>query len=143
MALVLDDITPYFQERLKALAVFKYVAKPFDQSIPSSIIDRSYTIIFERISGVSRNMVDFHMIASIHILLYRKGYQYEDKAREDAAKDSESIIKECMKVVNANTKPGIKNVTMRNIDIEAIPGNDNIVMSRINFDVALRMNPNA
>lgn len=140
--MVLDDIVPYLNDCIKPLLVFKYINKPFDQSIPSTIIDRSYTIVFDRISGVDRNMIDFKMIASVYILLYRKGYQYEDKARVEAVNDSESIMKACMKVVNANTQPAIKNVSMRSIDIETIPGNDNTVVSRINLDVFIRMNPN-
>jgi hypothetical protein len=144
MSLVLDDITPYFTSKIGSITgkKFTYLNKPFDQSIPSTVIDRGYSIIFERVSGVSRNMIDFHMVASIYVLLYIKGYQYEDKAREDAAKDSELIIKACMKVLNANTQPAIKNVSMRTIDIEPLPGNDNTIVSRINFDVSLRMNPN-
>jgi hypothetical protein len=142
MSLVLDDITPYFKKCIGDTGFFKYMDKPFDQSIPSTVLDRSYTIVFERISGVSRNAIDFEMMASIYVYLYRKGYQYESKAREEAAKDSEIIIKACMKVLNANTQPAIKNVSMRTIDIEAFPSNDNTVLSRINFDVKLRMNPN-
>jgi hypothetical protein len=142
MALVLDDISPYFEKCIKEIGLFKLVEKPFDQSIPSTILDRSYSIVFERISGVNRNMIDFTMSASIFILLYRKGYTSESKAREEAAKDSERIVKACMKVSNANTQPAIKNVSLRTIDIEAFPNNDNIVTSRINFDVLIKMDPN-
>jgi hypothetical protein len=142
MSLVTDDITPYFIKCIKDIGLFKYVNKPFDQSIPSTIIDRSYTIVFDRISGDRRNMIDVSMIANIYILLYRKGYQHEDVAREEAAKDSERIIKSCIKVANANNQIAIKNVSFRSVDIESLPSNDNIVVSKISFDVLLKMDPN-
>ena len=138
-----SDIFDYFREKIPQAGPFKETSKPFDQSIPSSIIDRSFSIVLDRISGVNRNEIDFLSIASVYINLYRKGFISESKAREYAIIDSEAIIKECMKVVNANTQPAIKNVKMRSIDIIGLESNDNTVLCRINFDVNIRMNPNS
>jgi hypothetical protein len=137
-----EDIGPYFRARIKEAGSFKEIDKPFDQSIPSTILDKSWTLVFDRITGNNRNMIDFHMVASIYINLYRKGYALESRAREEAAKDAEIIMKKCMAVSQANTQEAIKNVTMRSIALEPIPSNDNTVVARINFDVSIRINPN-
>jgi hypothetical protein len=137
-----SHITPYFKNAIGSLNKFKYVSKPFDQSIPSTILDRSYTIVFDRFSGVGRNMIDFQVVATVYVYLYRKGYQYEEQAREAAAIDSEAIVKASMNYMRAYGQPIIKNVLMKSIDIEAFPSNDNTVASRLTFDVTLRIDPN-
>lgn len=136
------DLFPYFRARLAEAGQFVEADKPFDQSIASSVIDKSYSIILERVSGINRNMIDFASVASVYINLYRKGYISESKARELAIIDSEAIIKSCMKISNANTQPSIKNVKMRTIDIVPVPNNDNTVVARINFDVKIIIDPN-
>jgi hypothetical protein len=137
-----SDVYIYFRDKVNTAGPFKEIEKPFDQSIPSSIIDRSYSIVFERMSGVNRNMVDFQCLFSVYVNLYKKGFINELKTREAALADSEIIIKNCMKVVNANTQLSIKNVKIRTIDIAPIGSNDNSVVSRMNFDVNLRFDPN-
>jgi hypothetical protein len=137
-----SDVLPYFRTYIAAAGPFTEVDKPFDQSIPSSIIDRSYSLEVERVSGINRNMIDFSSTVSIFVNLYRKGYISESKARENALIDSELIIKSCMKIVNSNTQPSIKNVKMRTVDINPVPNNDNTVVARINFDVYIIIDPN-
>ena len=137
-----SDVYTYFREKVNAAGPYKEIEKPFDQSIPSSIIDRSYSIVFERMSGVNRNMVDFQCLFSVYVNLYRKGFINELRTRELALSDSEAIVKSCMKIVNANTQLSIKNVKIRTIDIAPLESNDNSVLCRMNFDVNLRFDPN-
>jgi hypothetical protein len=136
------DVFPYFRKYIAEAGPFTEQDKPFDQSIASTVIDRSYSIILERVSGVNRNMIDFASTASIYINLYRKGYISESKARELAIVDVEAIVKSCMKIANSNTQPSIKNVKMRTVDIVPVPNNDNTVVARINFDVNIIIDPN-
>lgn len=136
------DVFTYFRTHVPAAGPFREADKPFDQSIPGSVVDKSYSIVLDRVAGVNRNAIDFLSVASVYINLYRKGFISEAKAREYAIIDSEAIVKECMKVKNANTQPSIKNVKMRTIDIVPLPSNDNTVIARILFDVNIRIDPN-
>lgn len=140
--MIYEQVLKYVKDKVNQAGPFKEVEKPFDQSIPSTVIDRSYSIVLERVSGINRNMVDFHCIASVFVNLYRKGFINEYKAREAALIDSEQIVNSMMKVVNSNTQPLIKNVKMRTIDINGVEGNDNLVLSKINFDISFRYNVN-
>lgn len=134
---------PYLRQRILDLNDgFIETDKPFDSDIPSTVIDKSFYLFVQGVYSEARNMIDLPMIFQCEVRFFRKGYYSESNARDYVIADSENILKSCMKIINANTQPSIKNVTMRTIDIEALKDNDNTVMCKILFDLRIVIDPN-
>jgi hypothetical protein len=139
----LSDGIPYLRDRILELNDgFNEVDKPFESDIPSTVIDKSFYFLIQGAYGENRSMIDFPMILQCELRLFRKGYNNESAARSYVLIDGENIMKNCMKITNANTQPSIKNVTMRTIDIESLKDNDNTIMIKILFDIRIIIDPN-
>lgn len=139
----LTHAVPYLVDRVLELGDdFREIEKPFETDIPSTIIDKSFYIIFIGAYSESRNMIDFPMVAQCEMRIFRKGFASESNGRVFALADAHAIIKNCMKISNSNTQPSIKNVVARTVDIEALKDNDNTVMAKILFDLRIVIDPN-
>jgi hypothetical protein len=132
--LSLTAVRPYFRARLNSLG-FSEWKDPFGPNeIPSTIIDRAYHIEVGTIGGVGRNNLSQEVSFGINIRVYFKGFNYPEKALDDALLKSELIIKECMTVENWATTP-IKGVELDSLELEPLDNelNDNVVFALVRF----------
>ena len=134
----LEKIRPFFRERLSDLGFLEHEDVFNRENIPKTIIDKSFHILIDSISGGSINHTHQDITAGVTISLYFKGFRDVGQTLDASILDVERIIKQVCNV-KARTSE-LLNVVFNSADFSAINiENDNSIIAEMSFDAQIVM----
>lgn len=135
-----SSIRPYFAARLEALG-FKEWRDGFTfENIPETILDRSFHVYLETISGGPINHTHQDITGLVVVRVFFRGYRDVTLAIDESISSTEAIVKEVCKVSN-RTSAGLLNVVFDGVDYEPLTSqNDNSVLTTMRFQAQVVLN---
>lgn len=128
-----SSIRPYFAARLEALGFREWRDGFTFENIPETILDKSFHVYLETISGGPINQADQLLTGLVVIRAFYRGYRDVTEAIDESISSTEAIVKEVCKVSN-RTSEGILNVVFDGVDYEPLTAqNDNSVLTTMRF----------
>lgn len=134
----LNNIRPYFRTRLDGLGYLEHEDGFNRQNIPQTILNKSYHILVESVSGGPINHTDQFTESSVLVSVFFKGYRNVNEAIDDAISNVETIIKDVCKVVNRTST--LLNVVFEGSDFLPLSDtNDNSVLVEMRFSAQVEI----
>lgn len=134
----LTQVKEYFSAQLNSLGLREWEDAFGEDNLPSTAIDRSYHQRVASIIGTGINQETIEYLIIHEIKLYFKAFQDTDGGVDAALTESENVVVKCLNLPDY-TGAGLKGVLLDSIDISPfdIVGNDNVIVSTIQFNVRL------
>lgn len=138
----LTAVRPYFRARAKTFGWKEWLEPFHDDNIPSTLVDKSFHMKMRPATSSKTAMVDTEMNTGIEVKYYRKGFRDPASGLDEATLDAENFIKECLKSSNRCTQPGLKNVTVQNVDWSSLGDNSNLIVITMQFSCLIILDTN-
>lgn len=128
----LTNIRTYFRERFDGLSYLEHEDGFNRQNIPQTILNKSYHILVESVTGGPINQLDQRTSSGVLISVFFKGYRNVNEAIDDAISNVEIIIKDVCKIANRTSM--LLNVVFEGCDFLPLSDtNDNSVLVEMRF----------
>lgn len=130
-------IKPYFRARMAAVGYTNEHREAVNlQNVPATAIDRSFHILVQGSSGVSANLSDQVVNASVVVSVFFAGWLDELAAIDDATSEAETILKSCVKISERVTGvDDLRNISFVSHSVAAVDeSNDNIMVLTLEFN---------
>lgn len=131
---MIGDVIFYARARMKALGL-KESDQPFSSdTVPKTLLDKSYNLVLGVARGVSNNQNMQQTEVPIIITVYRSPARDVRPRVDDGAALGDSIIAEFISAKNRTTQAALKNVAFNTLSIESLSKtNDNGVLIKLTF----------
>jgi hypothetical protein len=129
----IKSIRPFFAARLEAIGFREWRDGFVFENIPETILDKSFHVYLETISGSPIDQKDQSLTGLVVIRVFFRGYRDVTEAIDESISSTEAIVKEVCKVSN-RTSEGLLNVVFDGVDYEPLTAqNDNSVLVTLRF----------
>lgn len=126
----LSSVRPYVRSRLEGLGYTEWADGFNYDNIPETILDRSFHVFIESISGGSINQADQETVAAIILRVFFRGYRDASEAIDQSISGLETIVKDVCKASNRTSV--LTNVVFDGADFEPLTvNNDSSVLLTI------------
>jgi len=128
----LANIRTYFRSRLDGLSYAEWQDGFAFDNIPETILDRSYHIFIESVTGGPINHTHQNTESEVVVRLFFRGYRSVTEAIDDSVSGVESVVRDICKV--ANRTATLLNVVFSNAEFSPLnEENDNSVFVEMRF----------
>ena len=128
----LSNVKTYFVDRMDGLSYQEWPDGFAFDNIPETILDRSYHVFIESISGGPINHTHQDTESEVVLRVFFRGYRNASEAIDDAISGVETIIADVCKV--ANRTATLLNVVFDSADFNPLNAeNDNSVFVEMRF----------
>jgi len=128
----LENVRTYFRSRLDGLGYSEWKDGFAFDNIPETVLDRSYHVFIESISGGPINHTHQDTESEVVVRLFYRGYRMASEAIDDSISGVEAIIADVCKV--ANRTATLLNVIFDTADFNPLNAeNDNSVFVEMRF----------
>jgi hypothetical protein len=130
----ITSVRPMFKSIMNSLGFKEWRSSFEPDNLPKTLIDSSYHLKTDEISGVKQNQNDVELNIPVTITFARKGMRDEISAVESGEEAVQKIVKETLNAPRRLNTQGIVNIVFN----RAVPrpiaiGNDNITLFEVQF----------
>lgn len=140
------NVRPYFNSILEAKGYQEWPDAFATDNIPANVIDKSFHVQPGPFTGIRQNQLDQETECAVTIKTFYKGYRTPQLAFDEAILDTESIMKDCVKVSEIGGRVntvGILNVVFNEANIDPVDGsNDNELVVTSQYTVRIMVGAN-
>ena len=123
----------YFKNRCEVLGYREHKEAFSTESLPLTIIDRSYMVEVGTFRVEQMSAGDIEMSCPATVKVFFKGFRDHAAGMDSAILESEKIIKECLRPSSRLTSQ-VKNVSLEGVSFEPmVDSNDNVILVNLNF----------
>lgn len=132
-------IRPYFNAILETKEYREWPDAFAVDNIPDNVLDKSYHVSIGLIAGIRQNQLDQETEVEVVVRTFHKGYANPQEAIDFAISETESIMKECVKVSDVGGRvstAGILNVVFNEAAFDPLDAsNDNSIVVTSTYTV--------
>ena len=130
----LSNVRSYLKTRMDGLGFEEWRDGFAVNNIPETVIDKSYHILVESISGGAINHTHQDTESEVSVRIFFKGYRDVTEAIDTAIISIETIVKDVCKAANRTSE--VLNVVFEGVNLSPQSDtNDNSVFVEMNFSV--------
>lgn len=141
-----SNIRPYFNAILEAKGYREWDDAFAVDNIPDTVMDKSYHVGMGPFDGIKQSQLDQETACTVVLRTYYKGYARPQEALDLAISETETIMKECVKVQQVGGRvstAGILNVVFNEAALDPIDAsNDNAIVVTSNYTVRVMIGVN-
>lgn len=134
-----NNVRPYFNSILEAQGYREWAEGFAVDTIPDTVLDKSFHVGLGPMEGIRQNQLDQETEVNVVLRTYYKGYRSSQEAIDTAVSESETIMKQLVKVADVGGRvstAGLVNVTFNEVAIDPIDAsNDNAVVVTAGYTV--------
>lgn len=128
----LASLIPYVRSKMNTLGYSEH-RDEFDlENIPSTVIDKTYSIQVESLSVGNKSHVDYEWSFPLSLYVFYKGYNNPSDAMDGAIGEAERIMTELFEIEDRFSVEGIRKIEANGLSFSPMSqDNDTIIRTKI------------
>lgn len=136
----LASVLPYVQEKLEVLGYLEHDDEFDLENIPSTKIDKAYSIQLGEFSASSASQLDYEWSVPMNLYVFLNGYARPNDAMLDAINKATAIMDELFEIDERYSQTGIRNIKPQSLDFKKYADDaDHIIVIKVGIEATVNV----